>query len=99
MSKYTLIINAFYISFSSENLQNSTTLRSRKNKKKKTIATTTTTVIEKPSSSSVSPTTTNRDLLVTIQQCICDRKMTAFKCVFILACLCFSIIIIVLSHK
>jgi hypothetical protein len=37
--------------------------------------------------------------LVNIQECICDRKMTAFKCVFILACLCFSIIIIVLSHK
>jgi len=75
---------------SNDNNENSSAFRSRKNKKKKPIATTT--VIEKSSSP-------NRNLFLVIKERIRNRKITAFKCVFILICLCLSIIILVLSHK
>ncbi|CAF1408004.1 unnamed protein product [Adineta ricciae] len=70
--------------------QPSSVLRSRKNKKKKTVATTNTTLIEKASSVTLTPTA-NRSFLLTIQECLLDRKSIAFKFVFILACVCFSI--------
>ncbi|CAF3540062.1 unnamed protein product [Adineta steineri] len=74
------------LSNNSENLQNSSALRSRKTKKKKTIATTTTTVIEKPSFPPMltSTTITNRNLFVTIQEFLHDRRIIASKYVFIL---------------
>jgi len=95
-----IIKKNFYFHFLfSENPQNAGALRSRKNKKKKTISTTTTTLIEKSSSAIIS-TTPNRNLFVVIKEFICDQKNIAFKCVIILACLCFAIIIIIVhSHE
>ncbi|UJR26987.1 hypothetical protein I4U23_008294 [Adineta vaga] len=71
--------------------QSSSALRSRKHKKKKTVTTTNTTIIEKPLSVATTTITTNRNFLLIIQEFLLDRKTIAFKCVFILACLCVSI--------
>ena len=75
----------------------SSALRSRRSRKKKTTATKSTTVIEKTQSTNTNAT--DRNLFVVVKECIRDRTCIAFKCVIILVCLCFSIIILVLSHK
>lgn len=80
------------------NNENSSVLRSRRSRRRKTVATKTTTVIEKTSSSS-NGIASNRNFFVVVNECLRDRKLIAFKCVIILVCLCFSIIILVLSHK
>ncbi|CAF3854942.1 unnamed protein product [Adineta steineri] len=75
--------------FSSINDECQNALRSRKPKKKKSIMS-----IEK----SLSTTNSNSDLFLKLIECLRDSKLITFKYICILACLCFSILII-LIHK
>ncbi|CAF4429896.1 unnamed protein product [Rotaria sp. Silwood2] len=81
-------------SINDENLHNQSALKSRKIKKKKSS----TLSIEKLASTMVSTPTSNDDLFVKIIECLRNRKLITFKYIFILACLCFSILIIFI-HK
>ncbi|CAF3501758.1 unnamed protein product [Rotaria sp. Silwood2] len=80
--------------YKNENLHNQSALKSRKIKKKKSS----TLSIEKLASTMVSTPTSNDDLFVKIIECLRNRKLITFKYIFILACLCFSILIIFI-HK
>ncbi|CAF4563345.1 unnamed protein product [Rotaria sp. Silwood1] len=76
-----------------ENFHNQNALKSRKIKKKKSTIS-----MEKLTSTIVSTPTSDRDLIVKIIECLRNRKLITFKYIFILACLCFSILIIFI-HK
>ncbi len=83
---FHLLFNLLFF-FRSDHLQN---LRSRKIKKKRSTMS-----IERLAS--ISPTR-NNDLFLKLIECLRDPKIITFKYILILACLCFSILIIFI-HK
>jgi len=83
----------FLFSSYSQCLQNASNLRSRKIKKKRSILST-----DKLPSTHIPTATPNGDLFIKLIECLRDPKLSAFKYIFILVCLCFSLLIIFI-HK
>jgi len=82
-----------FFSSCSQCLQNASNLRSRKIKKKRSILST-----DKLPSTHIPTATPNGDLFIKLIECLRDPKLSAFKYIFILVCLCFSLLIIFI-HK
>ncbi|CAF3633712.1 unnamed protein product [Rotaria socialis] len=81
------------INESIENLHNQSCLRTRKIKKKKSAIS-----VEKLAATYVSTPSSNGDLFIKLIECVRDPKLIAFKYILLLACVCFSILIIFI-HK